>query len=63
MQNSTFWSRIFCTLEVPFFGHFRQKCPNRTSKKGTSSAGTKTETTFIIQTFPKNEDYTLRFHF
>ena len=55
------------TLEVPFFGPSKwpllPKMPELgPQKKALPVPVKKSETTFIIQTFPKNEDYSLWFH-
>ena len=55
------------TLEVPFFGPSKwpllPKMPELApQKKALPVPVQKSETTFIIQTFPKNEDYSLWFH-
>ena len=55
------WHHIF-TIAV-LYHYFCQKCPSWDLKKRPLQCRyKKSETTFIIQTFPKNEDYSLWFH-
>ena len=57
------YRRWKCHFLAPQNGHFCQKCPSWDLKKRHFQCRyKKSETTFIIQTFPKNEDYSLWFH-
>ena len=57
------YRRWKCHFLDPQNGHFCQKCPSWDLKKRHFQCRyKKSETTFIIQTFPKNEDYSLWFH-
>ena len=63
MVSDFLYRRWKCHFLAPQNGHFCQKCPSWDLKKRHFQCRyKKSETTFIIQTFPKNEDYSLWFH-
>ena len=63
MVSDFLYRRWKCHFLAPQNGHFCQKCPSWDLKKRHFQCRyKKSETTVIIQTFPKTEDYSLWFH-